>query len=111
MNDEETKTGKVIRLTDEDIEKIPYRVVQSNSLISANYNLEVVEHKIINAAIAQIRKYDEKVPMLFITYRQIARLCNLDEKHLHRQMSRIAENLLDKTIHNLRSREKGYCGK
>lgn len=96
MDNEKMPTEKVVRLTDEDIEKIPYHVVQSNSLISANYNLEVVEHKIINAAIAQIRKYDEKVPMLFITYRQIAHLCNLDEKHLHRQMSRIAENLLDK---------------
>lgn len=104
---EEEQKIEVRRMTDEDIEKIPYHVVQSNSLVRANYGLEILEHKVINATISQIRKSDSKITAFFFTYKQLSSLCNIDMKNIRRQIQNVADGILDKKFTILGIEKKG----
>lgn len=89
----------VFSILNNDLEHIDFNVVQSNSLIEAKHDLELNEHKIINAVISQIKQYDQKINTFEFTFSQLCELCNFEERNLKRTLHRVCLNLMSKTFY------------
>lgn len=82
-----------------DLEHIDFNVVQANSLIESKHNLELNEHKIINAVIAQIKQYDKVIDTFEFTFSQLQEICHFEERNIKRTLSRVCDNLMDKKFY------------
>ena len=89
---------KIKRVTDYELENIDYNVVQSNMLVSAEYFLPIVEHKVINATISQIGQFDKKIKPIQFTVAQICELSGFPKKNIKRILDSVAKNLMARTF-------------
>lgn len=84
---------------DNDLEHIDFNVVQANSLIASKHDLELNEHKIINAVIAQVKQYDQEINTFEFSFSQLQELCNFDGHNIKRTLHRVCLNLMSKTFY------------
>lgn len=92
---EETGIKKICQ---QDIDHVEFNIVQANTLILANQNLTLNEHKIILATIAQISQYDTELMTYEFTPKQIAEICHFDKRHIGRILNEVNRNLFNRTL-------------
>ena len=90
--------NKIKKISNYEMKNIDYCVVQSNMLISAEYFLPITEHKVINATISQIRRFDKKVKPIQFTVEQICELSGFQKKNIKRLLDSVANNLMSRTF-------------
>ena len=88
----------ITKIRQNDIDKTDYKLIESNILIEAYYNLDIVEHKVLNAVISQINMYDKELKTFQFTAKQLAQLCNLAPNNIKRTIFRLQDSLMRKTF-------------
>lgn len=74
------------------------KVVESNALIEANYELSVQEHKLILLALANIRKNQEAVREQVFKVQDLIEFLNLNPSNAYRDLNRISKRIMSKQL-------------